>query len=190
MGGQATLASLLGAPSNPGAAQSQFDGKNAVPGYTLFKGKDGQSFYLKGENLSDAEVSSRVAAIRNQVNAGAPPDATTQARRVMSNNIPDRAMQQTMGGPPMFVDLPPGQGKSFEQAGQQGYQTGGMVGAGMVAGAGLAVANIGKIPGLLKSAYDWASANPVKAYLLYEASKDLVPSTIRKIFHLASGAGE
>ena len=52
-------------------------------------------------------------------------------------NVPERAMQQTMGGPPMFVDVPAGQKQSFEQAGKAGYQTGGKIGAGLVAGAGV-----------------------------------------------------
>lgn len=46
--------------------QPQFDGQNPVSGYTLFHGKDGVSYYLKGENLSDADVSQRVSAIRGQ----------------------------------------------------------------------------------------------------------------------------
>ena len=44
--------------------QSKFDGQNPVSGYTLFHGKDGKSYYLKGENLSDEDVSSRVAKLR------------------------------------------------------------------------------------------------------------------------------
>jgi hypothetical protein len=50
----------------PNGQEQQFDGQNAVPGYTLFQGKDGKSFYLKGENLSDSEISSRVAMLRGQ----------------------------------------------------------------------------------------------------------------------------
>lgn len=46
--------------------QPQFDGQAAVPGYTLFHGKDGKSFYLKGENLSDSDIASRVATLRGQ----------------------------------------------------------------------------------------------------------------------------
>jgi hypothetical protein len=49
-----------------GDTQTQFDGQNAVPGYTLFHGKDGMSFYLKGENLSDSDITSRVATLRGQ----------------------------------------------------------------------------------------------------------------------------
>lgn len=45
-------------------SQQQFDGQNAVPGYTLFRGKGGNSYYLKGENLSDDEITSRVAKLR------------------------------------------------------------------------------------------------------------------------------
>lgn len=52
-----------------------------------------------------------------------------------------------------------------------------------------AVASIGKIPGLLKSAYDWANANPVKAYLLFRVANEigLAPSGLKKIFHVVSG---
>ena len=46
--------------------QQQFDGQNTVPGYTLFHGKDGQNFYLKGENLGDDEIKTRVAKLRGQ----------------------------------------------------------------------------------------------------------------------------
>lgn len=51
---------------------------------------------------------------------------------------------------------------------------------------------IGKIPGLLKSAWDWASANPVKAYLLYKVLEQagVGPSGMKKVLHIASGAGE
>lgn len=49
----------------------------------------------------------------------------------------ERAMQQTMGGPPMFVDVPQGQKQAFEEAGQKGYQTGAAIGAGAVTGAAL-----------------------------------------------------
>jgi hypothetical protein len=52
---------------------------------------------------------------------------------------------------------------------------------------GKVVENVGKIPGLLKSAYDWARANPVKAYLLYI---ELGPSDLKKMFHLAAGPPE
>jgi hypothetical protein len=50
----------------PNGQEQQFDGQNAVPGYTLFHGKDGMSFYLKGENLSDSDITSRVATLRGQ----------------------------------------------------------------------------------------------------------------------------
>lgn len=43
--------------------------------------------------------------------------------------------EQTMGGPPMLVDVPKGMGQSFEAAGQKGAQTGGLIGAGLVGGA-------------------------------------------------------
>ena len=40
-----------------------------------------------------------------------------------------RAMQQTMGGPPMFVDVPESDKAAFEQAGQSGYQKGAATGS-------------------------------------------------------------
>jgi len=57
---------------------------------------------------------------------------------------------------------------------------------------GKVVENVGKIPGLLKSAYDWARANPVKAYLLYKVAdeSELGPSDLKKMFHLAAGPPE
>src|SRR5262245_3166233 len=45
--------------------QDQFDGKNPVAGYTLFLGKDGSSFYLKGENLAESDIKARVAKLRS-----------------------------------------------------------------------------------------------------------------------------
>jgi len=57
-----------------------------------------------------------------------------------ANQGTERAMQMTMGGTPMFVDVPRGTGAQFEQAGREGYQKGGVIGAGLVAGAGAAAA--------------------------------------------------
>ena len=45
----------------------------------------------------------------------------------------EQAMQQSMGGPPQMVNVPQGQGPAFTQAGQEGAQTGGKIGAGMLA---------------------------------------------------------
>jgi hypothetical protein len=42
--------------------QPQFDGQNAVAGYTLIHRKDGSSLYLKGENLSSDDVAQRLGA--------------------------------------------------------------------------------------------------------------------------------
>jgi hypothetical protein len=54
------------------------------------------------------------------------------------------------------------------------------------------VKTIGRIPGLLKSAYDWANANPVKAYLLLKVAGEigLGSTSLKKIFHLASQSAE
>lgn len=114
--------------------QQQFDGENAVSGYTLFHGKDGKSYYLKGENLSDVDVSQRVQKLRGGQSRQElqPPDAIAQAREAI---IPqelkptERAMQQTMGGSPMFTDVPKGQKGAFESAGRKGYATGSEIGA-------------------------------------------------------------
>lgn len=50
---------------------------------------------------------------------------------------------------------------------------------------------VGRIPGILKSAYDWASANPLKAYVIYKVAEEsgIGPSGLKKVFHLFSGAG-
>jgi hypothetical protein len=45
-----------------------------------------------------------------------------------------RAIQQSMGGPPQFVDVPSDERQAFEQAGQRGYQTGGKAGAAVTLG--------------------------------------------------------
>lgn len=55
----------------------------------------------------------------------------------------ERAMQQTMGGPPTFVDVPKGEGAAFEEAGKKGYQRG--------AGTGLAMVGSTVLPGAAES---------------------------------------
>ena len=54
-----------------------------------------------------------------------------------------RVMQQTMGGPPMFVDVPEEEADKFEQAGQKGYAQGGKIGMEMVGGAAGGEAGLG-----------------------------------------------
>lgn len=51
---------------------------------------------------------------------------------------------------------------------------------------------VGRIPGILKSTYDWASANPIKAYAIYKIAEEagIGTSGLKKIFHLVSGAAE
>lgn len=63
------------------------------------------------------------------------PDAIAQARKVKPAGLIEtrRAMQQTMGGPPMFTDVPAQEKDSFESAGQRGYATGAKVGAASLA---------------------------------------------------------
>lgn len=81
----------------PNGQQAQFDGQNPVAGYTLFHGKDGKSYYLKGENLSDDEVTSRVQKIRGG-NQGTPiQDASMISARP---SLGSRAWEAfTAGGP-------------------------------------------------------------------------------------------
>lgn len=55
----------------------QFDGVTPQPGYTLFRGKDGVNYYLKGENLPTEEITQRVAVLRSGSQA---PDANAQAK--------------------------------------------------------------------------------------------------------------
>lgn len=55
----------------------QFDGVTPQPGYTLFRGKDGVNYYLKGENLPTDEISQRVAVLRSGSQI---PDANAQAK--------------------------------------------------------------------------------------------------------------
>lgn len=58
------------------------------------------------------------------------PDAIAQARKVRPPGLIEtrRAMQQTMGGAPMFVDVPADDKESFESAGRRGYATGAKAG--------------------------------------------------------------
>jgi hypothetical protein len=53
-----------------GDTQAQFEGQTPVSGYTLFQGKDGKSYYLKGENLSDDDITQRVATLRGAGGGG------------------------------------------------------------------------------------------------------------------------
>lgn len=63
---------------------------------------------------------------------------------------------------------------------------------GASAGYDAAVEQIGKVPGMLKSGYDWAKANPFKAYVLYNLANEagIGPKGIMKMIHLISGVGE
>lgn len=51
---------------------------------------------------------------------------------------------------------------------------------------------VGKIPGILKSTFDWANANPIKAYAIYQIAREagIGDGGLKKIFHLVSGAAE
>lgn len=78
----------------------------------------------------------------------------------------ERAMQQTMGGPPMFVDVPKGAGAAFEQAGQKGYREGGIAGAGLVAGAGTAAVAAPAAIAAAGTLGELAEAHPVAAFVI------------------------
>lgn len=72
---------------------------------------------------------------------------------LQSGPVPqEQAMQQSMGGPPQFVNVPQGQGQQFTQAGQQGYQTGGKIGAALVGVPEMAASPIG-MAGTLAGGY-------------------------------------
>jgi hypothetical protein len=121
------------------ATQEQFDGKNAVAGFTLFHGKDGLSYYLKGENLSDADVSQKVAAARAATKANMPPLPKVES------SLADKAL-----GALAPQQAPRAQGAGTMQAGMPGFEgsyasgdtdkAAVMTGAGAVAGAGLGAA--------------------------------------------------
>lgn len=60
--------------------------------------------------------------------------------------LTERAMQQSMGGPPQFVDVPVGTKELFEKAGREGYEKGGELGLATVAGGGALAAVAPYIP--------------------------------------------
>ena len=90
--------------------QQQFDGQAAVPGYTLFQGKDGQSFYLKGEGLSDSVIASKVAAIRGASPGAAlgAPDANAQAQAAVRRPL-DQLQEKRFSIFTPTGDVPPEQ---------------------------------------------------------------------------------
>ena len=95
---------------DPQQQQSQFDGQTPVAGYTLFRGKDGQSFYLKGEGLSDAAIASKVATLRGAslgVSQGAP-DANAQAAAAIRKPI-DQLREKAFSPFTPTGDVPPEQ---------------------------------------------------------------------------------
>jgi hypothetical protein len=71
--------------------QAQFDGKNPVSGYTLFQGKDGKSYYLKGEGLSDSDVMQRVAKLR-----GGNESTTMYSKDGGKKLVPNEQMREVM----------------------------------------------------------------------------------------------
>src|SRR5271169_5498335 len=90
--------------------QQQFDGQTEVPGYTLFHGKDGQNYYLKGEGLSDSTIAAKVATIRGTspgVSQGAP-DANAQAQAAIRKPI-DQLQEKRFSIFTPTGDVPPEQ---------------------------------------------------------------------------------
>jgi hypothetical protein len=85
----------------------------------------------------------------------------------------ERAMQQTMGGPPMFVDVPTGDKDQFEKAGQEGYQKGGVAGAGLVAAGGIAATAAPEIVEAATTVGKWAKANPLSTLALTKIADEL-----------------
>ena len=66
-----------------------------------------------------------------------------------------------------------------------------MTGAGVTASAALGVAAAApRAVAAAKALGAWVSANPVKAYLLYETAKDLLPSHLHGLFKAAQKSGE
>lgn len=78
--------------------QAQFDGVNPVSGYTLFHGKDGKSYYLKGDNLSDDEVTARVKTLRSQ-QAGPPLTEQEAATGARANALARQNLQEAATAP-------------------------------------------------------------------------------------------
>ena len=76
----------------------------------------------------------------------------------------------------MFVDVPKGTKEGFEKAGKEGYQRGGEIGAGLVAGAGTVAAVAPAVPRVIEAANavsTWAKANPVKALAIEGLAREL-----------------
>jgi hypothetical protein len=104
----------------------------------------------------------------------------TQKAAPVDTTHTERAMQMGMGGAPMFVDVPAGTKDQYEQAGQAGYQKGGVAGAAAVTGAGLAAttlpvisAAIEHLGGLTKivqaaHAFGWTAFGLKEAHDLYK----------------------
>jgi hypothetical protein len=91
-------------------------------------GKDGREAVIPSENAQEA------------IDKG--------GYRLKDPNQPlyEKAMQQSMGGPPQFVDVPVGTKELFEKAGQEGYTKGGELGLATVAGGGALAAVAQYIP--------------------------------------------
>ena len=87
------------------------------------------------------KITAKYPQYKEQIKQASPesqrPDAVKQAQVSVAKPLTqaqptERAMQQGIGGPPMFVDVPSGEGKKFEEAGKKGYAQGGKTGMEMV----------------------------------------------------------
>lgn len=86
--------------------------------------------------MSDAEVRTFVLSKRPDLfKPVTAPTAPVPIPAGLQGVPTERAMQQGIGGPPMFVDVPQGTKQQFEEAGQKGYAKGGRIGLGMLGGA-------------------------------------------------------
>jgi hypothetical protein len=112
--------------------QPNFDGQNPVAGYTLFQGKDGQSYYLKGEGLSDAEVAQRVATLRAGSQQSAP-DTRQPLSKVLGN------MTAAMSGQPQTT---PGGQENFDAGRAAGMKSAALTAATEGLGSALAAPTV------------------------------------------------
>lgn len=121
--------------------------------------------YKYGIEMIDPQGNEAVIPSENAV------DAITKGNyKLKDPNQPlyERAMQQSMGGPPQYVDVPIGHKKAFEKAGQEGYEKGGEIGLATLGAAGalaalpeailgtevatapLEVEGLGEVPGVIQ----------------------------------------
>jgi len=91
-----------------------------------------QIAYLKSVDRDFAVASS--ADQNSYIDSIVPP--TSRTGGIPRQQGTERVMQPGIGGPPMWVDVPQGEGQQFEQHGQEGYQLGGKIGSTMMTASG------------------------------------------------------